>query len=138
MFYDGESFTGTAYSLYNNEDTKLEFEIQFKDGKINGSAKKWTKGGDIKLEDYFKDGKKNGIQKEWRGADEGKRYLYSELNYLDDKLHGKSTYWYYGGEKTCTIENFKFGKKDGVQKRWNSDGTFDYERNYIDGKWIKD
>ena len=84
-------FTGKIVKRY--EDGGKQVEINYKDGKVEGSHIKW-----------YDNGEKQG-----------------EANYENNRREGLTTLWYKNGQKSHE-GNYKNGKKDGVFIKWFENG----------------
>ena len=110
-----------------DEDGTLRIEKNYKDDKLQ--LREWDEDGTLEYEKNYKDDKLHGVLRGW---DEDGTLEY-EWNYKDGKLHGVHRRWYEDG--TLRIEkNYKDDKLHGVLREWDEDGTLEYEWNYKDGK----
>ena len=62
---DGNPFTGIYTDYYDYEYEQKEYEIRYKDGKLNGLCAWWYENGQIEQETRYKDGKLNGLCTWW-------------------------------------------------------------------------
>ena len=105
MYFEGRPFTGVGFDVYDNG--QLYEETNYKDGKLDGLAKRWYDNGLIQYEWNFKDNFYDGLSKEW--------YKNNQLRYET---------------------NYKDGLKDGLSKHWHDNGLLDYTWHYKNGKRI--
>ena len=105
VYVQGEQtpFTGTVEARYENG--KLEHEISYKNGKIEGLAK-----------EYYPNGK-----------------LKSEENYVDGQLNGKAITYYENGNIEYE-ENYKDGKLEGEIVFYDENGNMELKAIYKDDK----
>ena len=136
--FKGKPFTGVSVSYHPNESKKSEHFYQ--DGIII-LAKELNDDGSLRTEFKYVDGKKviDGNRTELlkdRNTSckvqfkDGKKY--SEENYIEGILNGRSTYWHPNGKKKVE-KNYKNGKENGIRKEWSEDGKKTYEGNFVDG-----
>ena len=59
----------------------------------------------------------------------------TELEYQDNRLNGKATFWHKNGQKFID-GNYKDNKSDGKWTFWKRNGQKDEERSYKDGECI--
>jgi antitoxin component YwqK of YwqJK toxin-antitoxin module len=96
---------GIVRGYYESE--KLEYECNYRDGKIEGIVKI-----------YYESGK---LMKEW--------------NYKDNKLNG-ITKWYSENGKLMRQFNYKDGKREGASKKFYESGGIRSIKTYKNGKFI--
>jgi antitoxin component YwqK of YwqJK toxin-antitoxin module len=121
-----DPYTGKYEKNYDSGQKKSE--INYKEGKIDGTSTIWYDNGQIKSETNYLDGKEDGLSTEWY-VNGQKKY---ETNYHDGKQDGLFTEWYENGQKKSEA-NYKEGKKDGLLTRWHGNGQKAIEINYQDG-----
>jgi antitoxin component YwqK of YwqJK toxin-antitoxin module len=63
IYYNGELFTGIAFTEYPNG--KIETEIEYKDGSKHGFDREWYEDGTLEHEYRIKNGLAHGISIEW-------------------------------------------------------------------------
>jgi len=90
------------------DNSQIQFQIQFKEGKMNGSYKQWHNNNQMYIESHYINGKKTGEGKQWFQNGQ----LQGLLFYLDDKLHGEF-------------------------KEWNEEGILLHHQIYEDGELIE-
>jgi len=56
-----------------------------------------------------------------------------EKNYLQDQLHGKSTYWYCKGQKQYEL-NYHYNQRHNKSMSWYENGQLKWELNYVSGQ----
>ena len=56
-------FSGIYRRWFKNG--QLEYEDNYKDGKLHGICRRWYKNGQLDCEDNYKDGKRYGICRGW-------------------------------------------------------------------------
>ena len=121
-------FTGKAESFYENGQKKGE--VNFKDGKEDGSATYWGENGQKEAEGTYKEGKEDGLWTFW--YENGQKKW--EWNYKDGKLW-TAIGWKPNGEK-CPESNIK--DWNGVWVLYDDDGTVSHRRTYKDGELVED
>ena len=89
-------YSGKVFRVYKNG--QKDYEINCKDGKLDGLQVYWYKRGQKRKEAYYKDGKKDGLEILWH-EDGQKR---KEINYKDRKKDGLEIWWH-NGQKTGEI-----------------------------------
>ena len=143
----------TIIILRGNAYLMLKSELYLKEGKLDGSSKKWYRNGQLeyktnsindendrlhiewyengqlKSERNYKEGKENGFQKQWYKSGQ----LQSEASFKDGSLDGLKKYWYKSGQLLYE-ENYKEGKQEGLSKNWHENGQLRSEENYKEGK----
>lgn len=113
---------------------KLEAEIPYAYGNINGVEKSYYQSGQLHREDSYKDGKRDGTTKVY--ASNG--ILTLEGVFLDDKQNG--IFKFYGETGQLTSEDsYLSGKKNGVFKSYGDNGQLTSEYSYLldkkNGAW---
>ncbi len=139
-------FSGTAYDVHppqndrqkekaktNYEDylrsAKKKEEIQFKEGKQNGTATGWESNGQKIYETNFKNGVQEGLERQWYPNTKKKL----EVTYSNGLPNGKLTEWYESGQIKST-GNYVMGKEDGLHQWWFQSGSKDQEVPYKNGE----
>ena len=102
-------YTGKSYGVHPNG--QKEFEMNHKDGKLDGIWVEWRENGQKWREVNYKGGKEDGLQLGWykNGQKE------AETNYKDGKPDGLWVSWHENGEKRGE-GNIKDGKQ--ISKKW--------------------
>jgi antitoxin component YwqK of YwqJK toxin-antitoxin module len=104
--YSGEVF-------YCQEDCKVEYWLNYKDGKKDGLSRMWYKNGQLWYERNYKDGKEDGLRRGW--YDSGKLRL--KMNFKDGKGVGTYREWWESNGK-LKIE-YKYSESgDGTLDGW--------------------
>ena len=122
--------------LYWNKDGNKVKEINYIDGElIEGSAKYWdSKGESITLEGVNEERLESRLREVEIVLSKYENELDSEeIMYLkggDAPYTGKT----FGFANSLRLENYKDGKKNGVQIHWHENGQKSLEGNYKDGK----
>lgn len=148
-----QSCTKTVTSWYKNG--KLESELPYKMGKLNGVAKwyyntgmqkqqveykkdkmeghliTWFVNGDKETDVMYKNDQRNGLATTWDRF--GSKL--EEVNYMNDTLHGKCTTWFSEGNLRMT-GNYNRGLYEGKWIYYNELGLIVGEGNYKDGNGI--
>ncbi|MDR0603536.1 MAG: toxin-antitoxin system YwqK family antitoxin [Bacteroidales bacterium] len=112
------------------ENGKVESEIPYKNGKMNGVAVWYYLHGQRSLEITYKDGAKDGTMT--RFYRNGQKETVEQ--YKNDTLHGLSLKFNEKGSLTLEC-GYKNGKKDGIIKQYYSDGSLFMTGNYIDDQY---
>lgn len=110
-------------------DSKVKFEKNLENGKLNGNSKHWFKNGNIKSDEDYKDGKLDGRVRKWFKNGNIK----SDFNYKGGELHGNCKEWFKNGEIKDDI-NYKDGKLHGLCKSLYEEEGFILDN----GKYIPD
>ncbi len=79
MYYEDSLFTGVGFDVHT--DGQIGYEVNYKDGKQDGLARRWHENGQLEQEGAWKDGELDGLWKYW---DENGQ-LETEENYKDGK-----------------------------------------------------
>jgi hypothetical protein len=79
-------------TLYENG--QLEFQLFYRDGKLEGECKSWYKNGQLKFQEFYRDGKLEGERKFWYRNGQ----LFSQTFYRDGELEGERKIWYRNGQ----------------------------------------
>lgn len=104
-----------GFAEYYNNKGELLNKLEFKNDKKIGEHKKYSNDKTLLKEEYFdENGLKTGAWKEYN--EQGK--IVSEQNYKNDSLNGKSLR--YNNEFLIEIAEYKNGKREGLQKNYNS------------------
>ena len=151
LIENDELYSGPAFKLHDNG--KLRLELNYKDGKVDGSYKSYYENGELKIESFLMDGKKDGIHKTYyengqleqespykNDKRDGFARAYHENgqpklegSFKNDKLVGITKMYYENGQlKSEAI--YKDGKLDGIKKDFYSNGQLKSEAIYKDGK----
>jgi antitoxin component YwqK of YwqJK toxin-antitoxin module len=152
FYFEEKPFTGVAISKYGNG--KKGWELNYKDGKLDGPSTDWHLNGQKRVERNYKDGKDDGLYTWWYENGQKRK----EDTYKDGKKDGRWNEWYENGQKEreCNYKNVKLisaevwkpnGKKcpvtnlkdgNGVVVYCNYDGTVDFHRTYKNGEPVFD
>lgn len=109
---------------------KIESEIPYKKGKMNGIAVWYYSHGQRSLEIIYKDGVKNGTMT--RFYRNGQKETVE--HYKKDTLHGPSLQFNEKGGLMLECD-YNNGKKDGIIKQYYSDGSLFMTGNYMDDQY---
>jgi len=133
---DKSNYTGIWKKWYPNG--QLEYEIYYKDGRLNGEEKWWYSNGKLEKHVFYKDGLKDGDVKSW--------YKNGQLEYQAFYKNGQKDgeeKWYKNGIVKYQAF-YKNGQQDGNQKWWYNNGQLASQEIYNNGqkdseeKWCKD
>lgn len=127
---EANAYTGIFFKHHKNG--KLQSEVSYKYGKLNGVMKGWFENGKPMLERYYKYGTKHGVSKIWYKNGQPQ----SEMNHENGVLKGVMKGWHDNGQLKSTC-SFKHGKKHGVARFWSRNGELEAEETYKDGKFIE-
>lgn len=116
---------GTHKIIYNNQHEY--FVAAFINGMLDGQYHSY-KNQQLELTVYYKDGFKNGAFKRYTRFGD----LASEGTFINDKMHGLTTTYYYTGQIESTY-HYKEGKLHGVCKTYTDEGQLKSEQEYTDG-----
>jgi antitoxin component YwqK of YwqJK toxin-antitoxin module len=106
----------------------------------NGNQLYYNKDGKLLTDTNFKFDKKNGIFKEYN---QKTFLLESEVNYKDDKVHGKMNKYYSNGSikikanyyVEIEVNGIKFSNiYDGQREEYHENGRLNFSQNYVLGK----
>ena len=109
---------------------RLEAEISYKYGKLNGKSFWYYQHGVKSLEINYKSGLKEGEM--IRYFRNGK--IESIDNYTNDTLNGSSLKYHENGILASEY-SYKNGKKDGIIKHYFSDGSLFFTGQYLDDQY---
>ena len=135
-----------------NDDGKLLFEWNYKNGKLNGTSKSYFLSGELLEEMIYKDNKQEGMSKKYYKSGkllaeryfesnelEGVTRMYTEngtvlaeLNYKNGKLDGESKMYYENG-KLKTVQDYKSSRKINV-KSYDPQGKMLFDHDYTSNK----
>ncbi|WP_452229887.1 toxin-antitoxin system YwqK family antitoxin [Lacinutrix sp. MEBiC02404] len=115
VYYQDTPFTGISVLSYPNGN--MAESIPYKNGKKDGTLKKWFENETLSFEAFYKNGKLEETATSWwlNGN------IRSESHYKNGIANGIQKQWYKTGElfKQMTIVN---GKEEGMQKAWRRNG----------------
>ncbi|HTA28082.1 MAG TPA: toxin-antitoxin system YwqK family antitoxin [Bacteroidia bacterium] len=106
----------------------LEYEIPFKNGKINGVDRWYYESGELERETPYFNGKENGIEKDY--YDSGK--LRAEYPYVNGNINGTVKYYYKSG-KLSEESIYSYGNQIGTAKGYYESGALKSEATYANG-----
>ena len=108
---------------------KIEEQIPYVEGKIEGMRKWFYKDGSLGWEQPYIQGKAEGLQKIYypSGA------IKIEETYKDDLVEGLTKWYYESGKLYREVPN-QNGFKNGVEKWYYENGTILQEISYVNGK----
>lgn len=149
-----KDFTGTWICWYVNG--QKAYEIEFRDGKYNGTFSQFHDNGIKAVEQHYVNNVAQGEDTGWYqtgklmysgqysdGKQDGKWVHFfmdgtkqSESNYLSGSFHGVRAQWYPNGQMRFQ-KNYKHGIDDGIDAAWNENGVLQYKREYKDGKVVE-
>lgn len=148
---DGELITQSFY--YNLGESFLNYNVPFKNNKIDGLVEVLYEDGKTKSIINFSEGLRSGEEKEFYKTGE-KKYIFSNLNnqpegeyfsfyengnteskgaYKEGVMIGNWQYYNYYGEKTEEVFYDEKGKKTGLYKQYDIDGIVYSEVDYKNG-----
>ncbi|HEX4608538.1 MAG TPA: sigma factor-like helix-turn-helix DNA-binding protein, partial [Urbifossiella sp.] len=146
-------FTGAWVTWHVNG--QKGYEIQFKDGKYDGTfttyhdtgAKHveqhytaltahgadtgWFPDGRLNYTARYRDGKQDGTWTHWYAN--GVRQ--SETRYNNGRYHGRNTRWHENG-RVAAIDDYRDGVRHGVEVSWDENGVPHYKRTYANGRLV--
>ena len=114
---------GLKTSWYDNGE--MEYQVNFKNGKMDGLFKGWYDNGKKKSEKNFKDGRREGSSVMW--YENGQKM--EEIMYKNDQKDGLETQWYINGNKKIEVNVINDKYMDYV--RWYEDGQKKSERYWV-------
>jgi|JI6StandDraft_1071083.scaffolds.fasta_scaffold548428_2 antitoxin component YwqK of YwqJK toxin-antitoxin module len=95
------SSKGVWKDLHDNN--KPQFAIEYDNGKLDGSFKRWDESGVLIMEATFKADQLQGPFKRWYTSGQ----LWQEGTYLDGQVHGTLTQYDEQGNKIAVLEFVK-------------------------------
>lgn len=127
-YQDGKYFTTM------NRGSNDEYVIRgtYANGKMTGDYTETFANGNIKQKGKYKDGKKDGVWETFKKN--GSRSKPTE-EYKDGDMIKKTSYYTTGSIEM--IREYRNGRKHGIEKAYNLDGTLKFEKVYEDGEEIK-
>jgi antitoxin component YwqK of YwqJK toxin-antitoxin module len=129
QYRDGK-YDGTSTTFYGN-GRKL-MEQHYKEGICEGPEIGWYKSGKKEYEGQYKNEKQDGL---WRYWYENGQFR-SESNYENGLQNGRSTDWFENGQKDFE-EHYRNDKKNGPDTAWDEHGNLLWKRIYRNGELIK-
>ena len=111
-----DSYAVGIVSQYFKNGQKM-IEVNYQNGKANGSWREWWPTGQLLLECHYKNGQWHGLQTTW--DEQGK--IISVESYQEDIRHGTFEK-YSNGQKIAKI-TYKNGSPTGIGYIWNEDGS---------------
>ncbi|MDR1835278.1 MAG: toxin-antitoxin system YwqK family antitoxin [Fusobacteriaceae bacterium] len=145
-----EPYTGTVVT--KGPDGKTLEEKSYKNGRLDGQAKRYDENGKLTMEEYYRNGRREGTRKSYYpdgtvyredNYDNGRRKGYSrtffkngklqsERSYDNDQIDGVSKGYDLNGTLRLE-ENYKVGRLDGFVRSYGTDGKLLKETLYRDG-----
>ena len=139
--YTNDTLDGPSVLFSHSNGAKVQMEVTYKMGKVNGLKKVYYPEGALQEEGYFKNGLRDGISK-WYTQD---RHLSIEYTYKDGNLNGIQRTFHTNGNiasegnmvnnleegeyveyfqngKLKLIGKYVKGKKEGAWNEYNEDG----------------
>lgn len=128
----------------NNNNTKREYKIFYKNGQLrlmyftfngkkNGQEKEYYENGKIQGITFYKDGKKSGERKTYYNSGQ----LKSFYNYEDDLIDGEAKEYFMNGKLSSTCI-YKKGQMHGVLTAFDEKGQITLIREFQNGSLIGD
>ena len=117
--FKGVPVNGVVYTYYQGGAVKSEYT--YKNGRKEGVGKLYYENGELKSEAPYKNGKREGIA---RNYDESGALQY-EIPFKNDKIEGNMIEYYTGGYTDGSprvVTPYKAGKKDGIERKYSSQG----------------
>lgn len=119
----GQNFTGTIFSLFENEKDTAELR-SYAQGKEDGIWKKFYPEGKKAEVRYFTNGEKIGAYLAW--WPNGEKQL--DYNFVNGEYEGECREWNEEG-RLVKIMHYKAGHEEGTQQWWYDNGKI--KANYI-------
>jgi antitoxin component YwqK of YwqJK toxin-antitoxin module len=133
MYYKSKLFSGIGFNVYKNQ--RIEREENYKNGKREGSWKRWYISGQLESEKNYKDGKKIK-QIEW--YENGQ--VEAEYTLIDgNRDRWNHTFYYDNGQIEYIEDLIKKDRevtREGVVRSWYYNGQLEYEHSYKNGEII--
>ncbi|MCL7752249.1 tetratricopeptide repeat protein [Polaribacter sp. Z022] len=131
-FFNSGALDGMYKSYFDVGEKILEYQIPYKDGKIDGEVLEFYANGNVYEKTYYKDGNKEGLQTSYHYNNK----ISTEINYANNELNGSYKSYYSNGnlhEIGQSLEGFY----DGVWKTYYSNGIiksdFTYKKGNLNG-----
>ena len=110
----------------------LEWNIPFKDNKINGLRKSYFESGQLREITPYTDGRRNGIEKGYYPSGQVKY-----MNFYENDLKEKMSIEYYENGNARRTTHWKHGLKDGREYEYDENGNLIHCKLYQNGVFIK-
>jgi antitoxin component YwqK of YwqJK toxin-antitoxin module/ankyrin repeat protein len=112
-----------------------ETETEYKEDLLNGKTTSWYSSGTLKSESEFKNGKQINNSTTW--YENGAKYWEDSFNDKNGNPKGKSTSWYKNGNKEKEV-GYLGDLPHGKYLKWDEKGNVLIDQDYLNGKMIKD
>ena len=126
-------FSGENICAYSSNGQYYS-QGMYKDGRMDGKWTFWYENGEKKEERNYKGDREIG-----RGGSVITRYSndqkHTEINYKDNKQHGKTWTWFENGQKK-SIESYKDGEFNGTNTVWYENGQIHEKAKYKVGELV--
>jgi hypothetical protein len=129
QYRDGK-YDGTLTAFH--DDGSKAYVQHSKQGVSDGPDTGWFKSGKKMYEGQHKNNKQDGKWRHW--YENGQ--LASEVNYKDGEFDGTYTTWFEDGQKQYE-EHYRKGKRDGFGTAWDEHGTLLWKRMYRNDEVIE-
>jgi hypothetical protein len=121
---------GTGRLWY--EDGTLKCEEHYNRGALHGPAHYWYPNGVMERELNYQQGFLQGVRRDWYAMLPGVQKIKQRCVYVRDVLHGPMTSWYPDGKVRVEL-NFERGRRHGLHKFYNEEGTLRLKEIYVRG-----
>jgi len=117
------------------DNGKLQSELNYENGKLNGTSTWYYENGKKEQQAFYKDNKLEGAMSRW--YPDGT--LESRILYKDGKLEGTALTFDEEGNK-ATEETYRNDTLDGIFNQWYSNGQLkihgQYDHGLYTGQWV--
>lgn len=149
LISDSSTFSGSCRKFYKNNN--IEFEKNYKNGKLDGKFIRYYENGNISNEVVFINGIPTGYKQFYKSnklkaekTDNGKTQVLttwyengikkSEQHFINNMLNDKSEQWYDNGQlEFCCL--FKQNKQNGKFVVYHKNGESKINGNYVNGSF---
>ena len=126
----------TQKTICNKENGHLIEFLEYIDGQLT-TIEKYHPNGKLKYKKsplhetyYNQDGRLHGPHRSY----EEDGCLYTKQFYVNGRRHGTHFFYYKHEKSICSIENFYFGTRHGIEQRFRPNGTLSTEKIYTKDK----
>lgn len=128
-YYKVDELDGKYLAYFNVGEAITEFDVDYKEGKIENNVVEFYANGDVYSNIEFKNGERNGLETQYYWN----KQKSLEANYADNALNGSYVKYHSNGqisEQGQSVDGFF----DGNWKTYYQDGTLESEIEYDEGK----
>ncbi len=129
-----------TYTTYLYDHGRKSYEVEYRDGQMNGSCRGWYFSGALKFEGSYVNHFRQGPLFEFydqTGDDRVPPQKMRETNYLNGKLHGPERTWYKDGRLTYEA-HYKWDLHDGDAISYFENGKIYRIETFVDGNYVRE